>query len=70
MDNLFEHMANISKAHGYDILVDHVKELKQVIRDLIEKGDLEDLEFTDKESTDDFKATLNKAKILSTDYSG
>jgi len=29
MDNLFEQMANISKAHGYDILVEQVKELKE-----------------------------------------
>lgn len=62
---LFNQMVNISKAHGYDILADHVKELKQVIRDLIESGDLNDLEFTDKESTDEFKTILNKAKILS-----
>ena len=65
MYNLFEQMANIGKAHGYDILSEQVKELKQVIRDLIEKGDLNDLRFTDQESTDDFINTLNKAKILS-----
>lgn len=65
MDNLFEQMTTISKAAGYDALVPHVKDLKQVIRDLIEAGDLNDLEFTDKESTDKFKAILNKAKLLS-----
>lgn len=65
MDNLFEQMANISKAHGFDILAKHVEELKQVIRDLIDKGDLNDLEFTDDESTKDFKEVLSKAKILS-----
>lgn len=65
MDNLFEQFANISKAHGYDILADQVKELKQVIRDLIEAGDLNDLVFTDQEDTDKFKAILNKALKLS-----
>lgn len=29
MDNLFEQMANITKEHGYDILADQVKELKE-----------------------------------------
>lgn len=61
MDNLFEQMTAISKAGAYDALVPHVKELKQVIRDLIEAGDLNDLEFT----TDEFKAILNRAKLLS-----
>ena len=28
-DNLFEQMANISKAYAYDILVEQVKELKE-----------------------------------------
>lgn len=28
MDDLFQQMANISKAHGYDILAEQVKELK------------------------------------------
>lgn len=65
MDNLFEQMVNINKAHGYDILAKQVDELKQVIRDLIDKGDLDDLVFTDEESTKDFKEVLNKAKILS-----
>lgn len=64
-DDIFSQIVNISKAGAYDVLSDQVKELKQVIRDLIEAGDLEDLEFTDKESTGAFKAILNKAKILS-----
>ncbi|HXS59745.1 MAG TPA: hypothetical protein VN703_02915 [Candidatus Sulfopaludibacter sp.] len=68
MDELFEQFANVSKAHGYDILTDHVKELKDVIRQLIEAGELEDLEFTDKEDTVNFKNILNKAKILSATY--
>jgi len=29
MDGLFEQMANISKAHGYDILAEQVGELKK-----------------------------------------
>ena len=29
MDNLFEQLTNISKAHGYDILSQQVKELKE-----------------------------------------
>lgn len=65
MDNLFEQIANISKAHAYDILTDHNKELKEVIRQLIEAGDLEDLEFTTPADTLKFKLILKKAKILS-----
>lgn len=65
MTDLFEQATIITKAHGYDILANHVKELKEVVRRLIEAGDLNDLEFTDKEDTANFKAILNKAKILS-----
>jgi len=65
MDNLQEQIINISKAHAYDILADQVKELKEVIRELIEAGDLDDLTFTDSDSTNEFKTILNKAKILS-----
>lgn len=36
MDDLFNQMANISKAHGYDILADHVKELKQANKELVQ----------------------------------
>lgn len=68
MNNLSEMIVNISKAAAYDIVSKQVGELKQVIRDLIDNGDLNDLEFTDKQSTEDFKATLNKAKILSMQY--
>lgn len=64
MDNLFEQFANISKAHAYDILTDHVKELKEVIRQLIDAGDLEDLEFTTEADTLKFKLILNRAKNL------
>ncbi len=64
MDNLFEQFANISKAHAYDILADQVKELKEVIKQLIEAGDLEDLEFTTPADTLKFKLILKRAKIL------
>ncbi len=64
-DNLKEQIVNISKAGAYDVVSKQVGELKEVIRQLIDKGDLNDLEFTDKESTDEFKEVLNKAKILS-----
>lgn len=65
MDNLFEQMANISKAHAYDILAAHVGELKEIIRSLIEVGELEDLTFTNDEDSERFKKLVNKAKILS-----
>lgn len=66
MEDLFNQIANISKAGAYDILVAHqVRELKQVIRDLIEKGELDDLEFTETNDTAEFKTILNRAKILS-----
>ena len=68
MDNLFEQIANITKAHGYDILAKQVIELKQVIRELIEFGELEDIEFTNSSETDKFKKILTKAKILSIGY--
>ena len=44
---------------------EQVRELKQVIRDLIEKGELDDLEFTEANDTTEFKTILNRAKILS-----
>jgi len=65
MDSLFEQMANISKAHGYDILAKQVGELKEVIRRLIEIGELQDLTFTDEAATKLFQYWVNKAKILS-----
>lgn len=65
MDNIFEQAALISKAHGYDILAAHVKELKEVIRQLIEVGELQDITFTDPADTIEFQAIVKKAKILS-----
>lgn len=65
MDSLFQQAANISKAQGYDILADHVGELKEVIRELIAVGELEELEFTEPTTTAAFKQLIKKAKILS-----
>ena len=65
MQDLFDQIVNITKASAYDILAGHVKELKEVIRDLIEKGELDDLKFTDENDTAEFKTILNRAKILS-----
>ena len=65
MNSTFEMMANISKAHGYDILAKQVKELKECINNLIEVGELEDLTFTDEAATKLFQFWVNKAKILS-----
>jgi hypothetical protein len=65
MEDLFDQIVNITKASAYDVLAGHVKELKEVIRDLIEKGELDDLEFTDENDTAEFKTILNRAKILS-----
>jgi hypothetical protein len=65
MEDLFDQIVNISKSSAYDVLAGHVKELKEVIRDLIEKGELDDLEFTEANDTAEFKTILNRAKILS-----
>ncbi len=65
MESLFEQMATISKAHAYDTMVSLVIDLKQIIRELIDKGDLEDLVFLNPEDTAKFKKVLNRAKILS-----
>lgn len=65
MDSLFDQSANISKAGAYDILAEQVKELKEVIRQLIAVGELYDLTFTDPIDTDNFKKILTKARILS-----
>jgi hypothetical protein len=65
MQDLFDQIVNITKASAYDVLAGHVKELKEVIRDLIEKGELDDLKFTDENDTAEFKTILNRAKILS-----
>lgn len=64
-DNLFEQMANITKAQGYEILVEQVKELKATIRLLIEVGELEDLTFVGSTDTALFQALVKKAKLLS-----
>ena len=64
-DNLSQQIINISKAAAYDVTVTQITELKQVIRDLIEVGELDDIEFTDKEETNKFKVILKRAKILS-----
>lgn len=58
MDNLFEQMANISKANGYDILAVHVKELKEMMRELIEAVEK-------KMPENELNPIINKAKILS-----
>ena len=64
-DNLFEQMATISRAGAYDVASQQVQDLKQVIRELIAFGELEDLEFTQPETTAAFKQLVQKAKILS-----
>lgn len=63
--NFFEQAANISKAHGYDILAKQVGELKQIIKSLIQEGELDDLEFTNPADTLSFKELIKKAKIAS-----
>lgn len=63
--DLFNQLANITKAHGYDILSEQVKELKSIIKRLIEVGELEDLEFTNQKETDQFQEIVKKAKIMS-----
>ena len=65
MENLFDQMATISKAQGFDILSKQVGELKKVIRDLINVGELEDIEFTEPAATLYFQSIVKKAKILS-----
>ena len=65
MDNLLEQMANITKAHGYDILSEQVGKLKSVIKELIEVGELEDITFTEQADTDKFQAIVKKANLLS-----
>lgn len=63
-DNLLEILSNITKAAAYDVLVTQVKELKEIIRQLIEVGELDDLTFTEEKQTEEFKTLVNKAKIL------
>lgn len=62
MDNLFEQMANISKAHGYDILSNQVKELKESLRDMILLHETNPVE---RKLTQEYEEKLKKAKILS-----
>ena len=63
--NLFEQAAQISKAHAYDIVSEQVKELKEVIRELVRVGELEDITFTDEAATKLFQYWVNRAKTLS-----
>lgn len=65
MDNLFKQFTNISKAHAYDIVSQQVKELKEIICQLLEVGELEDLTFTNDTETAEWKSLINKAKIAS-----
>ena len=65
MDDLFGQLVNITKANAYDILKQQVTDLKKTIRDLIEVGELEDLEFTSAEETAIFKKIVTNAKIKS-----
>ena len=65
MDDLFGQLVNITKANAYDILKQQVTDLKKTIRDLIEVGELEDLEFTSAEETAIFKKIITNAKIKS-----
>ena len=65
MDTLFEQAVNISKAHAFDIVSKQVGELKEVIKELIDFGELEDLQFTESVDTEIFQNLVKKAKILS-----
>lgn len=60
-DELFEQMANISKAHAYDIVSKQVGELKEIIRQLIPFA--EDYEVGTQEAADHLTKLINKAKI-------
>ena len=66
MEDLFEHLINISKASA--IAAAQVNNLKVIIRELIEFGELDDLAFTDENDTKKFKEILKKAKINSIKY--
>lgn len=66
-DNLFEQFATITKASAYDIVSKQVGELKEVIRELIEEGELDKMA-TNPGATDRFKKLVKKAKILSFDF--
>ena len=58
-------MANISKAHAYDIASKQVGELKQIIREMIAFGELDEIEFTNEHQTAAWKQLINKAKVAS-----
>ena len=68
MEYLFEQLTNITKASAYDIVSAQVNDLKVIIRELIEFGQLDDLIFTDENDTKKFKEILKKAKINSIKY--
>lgn len=63
--DISQQIVNISKAGAYDALVPYVGELKDVIRKLIEVGELDELTFTDPADTEEFQNLVKKAKILS-----
>ncbi len=48
-----------------DLATSTIIELKETIKQLIEVGELEDITFTDKESTEEFQTLIEKAKKLS-----
>lgn len=64
-DDILQQITNITKAHGFDILSNQVKELKEIINQLINVGELEDITFTDDADTAEFQDIVRRAKIIS-----
>lgn len=74
MDNLFEQLTNISKAHAYDILSEQVKELradnkilKEALRYLLQsyRADFKNItgsELNETEAVKQAKEVINKCK--------
>lgn len=65
MDNLFEQMANISKAHAYDIMVEEVKFKKFIIDEIEKKIKDEDIAaIRDKAIFGEFDSLLKEIEFL------
>ena len=64
-DFLTESIVNISKAGAYDIVSKQVGELKEMIRELLKEGELEELDFIEPEENEKWQAIVKRAKLLS-----
>lgn len=63
-DFIFNELNTLNKAAAYGYLLPKYQELKKLIIDLIDLGELESIIFTDEEDTRRYREVLDKIKLL------